>query len=103
MSKPEFVYTTYIETSAEKLWHALTTGDFTERYWFGHRVRLGLEAGLGVRFTKQGATTIEGNVLSRRSAEAAGLYLEPVFAGDASASASPASPSIWSRAARSSS
>ena len=24
MSKPEFVYTTYIETSAEKLWHALT-------------------------------------------------------------------------------
>lgn len=38
MSKPEFVYTTYIETSAEKLWHALTDGDFTERYWFGHRV-----------------------------------------------------------------
>ena len=37
MSRPEFVYTTYIETSAEKLWHALTDGDFTERYWFGHR------------------------------------------------------------------
>ena len=29
MSKPEFVYTTYIETSAEKLWQALTDGDFT--------------------------------------------------------------------------
>jgi len=38
MSKPEFVYTTYIETTPEKLWHALTDGDFTERYWFGHRV-----------------------------------------------------------------
>ena len=38
MSKPEFVYITYIETSAEKLWQALTDGDFTERYWFGHRV-----------------------------------------------------------------
>jgi uncharacterized protein YndB with AHSA1/START domain len=38
MSKPEFVYTTYIETSVDKLWHALTDGDFTERYWFGHRV-----------------------------------------------------------------
>ena len=24
MSKPEFVYTTYIETTPEKLWHALT-------------------------------------------------------------------------------
>ncbi len=38
MNKPEFVYTTYIETTAEKLWHALTDGDFTESYWFGHRV-----------------------------------------------------------------
>ncbi|HEX9591015.1 MAG TPA: ATPase, partial [Bradyrhizobium sp.] len=26
MSKPEFVYITYIETTAEKLWHALTDG-----------------------------------------------------------------------------
>ena len=33
MSKPEFVYTTYIETTVDKLWHALTDGDFTERYW----------------------------------------------------------------------
>jgi uncharacterized protein YndB with AHSA1/START domain len=39
MSKPEFVYVTYIETSVEKLWHALTDGDFTERYWFGVRLR----------------------------------------------------------------
>ena len=38
MSKPEFVYVTYIETTAEKLWHALTDAEFTERYWFGHRV-----------------------------------------------------------------
>ena len=39
MSKPEFVYVTYIETTAEKLWHALTDGDFTARYWFGVRLR----------------------------------------------------------------
>jgi uncharacterized protein YndB with AHSA1/START domain len=39
MSKPEFVYVTYIETSPEKLWEALTSGDFTERYWFGARLR----------------------------------------------------------------
>ena len=39
MSKPEFVYTTYIETTPEKLWLALTDGDFTERYWFGARLR----------------------------------------------------------------
>jgi uncharacterized protein YndB with AHSA1/START domain len=39
MSKPEFVYVTYIETTPEKLWRALTEGDFTERYWFGVRLR----------------------------------------------------------------
>jgi uncharacterized protein YndB with AHSA1/START domain len=39
MSKPEFVYVTYIETTPEKLWEALTDGDFTERYWFGIRLR----------------------------------------------------------------
>jgi uncharacterized protein YndB with AHSA1/START domain len=38
MSKPEFVYVTYIETTPEKLWQALTEGDFTERYWFGVRL-----------------------------------------------------------------
>jgi uncharacterized protein YndB with AHSA1/START domain len=38
MSKPEFVYASYIETAAERLWQALTDGDFIERYWFDHRV-----------------------------------------------------------------
>jgi uncharacterized protein YndB with AHSA1/START domain len=64
MSKPEFVYTTYIETSVEKLWHALTDGDFTERYWFGHRVASDWKPGSTYSFTKSGANTIEGNVLS---------------------------------------
>jgi uncharacterized protein YndB with AHSA1/START domain len=39
MRKPEFVYVTYIETTPEKLWEALTDGDFTERYWFGIRLK----------------------------------------------------------------
>jgi uncharacterized protein YndB with AHSA1/START domain len=63
MSKPEFVYVTYIETSAEKLWQALTDGAFTERYWFGHRVASDWKVGSPYRFAKQGAPTIEGKVL----------------------------------------
>jgi uncharacterized protein YndB with AHSA1/START domain len=51
MSKPEFVYTTYIETTPEKLWRALTDGDFTERYWFGHRVVSDWKVGSPYRFT----------------------------------------------------
>lgn len=35
MSKPEFVYTTFIKTTPEKLWHALTDTEFTPSYWFG--------------------------------------------------------------------
>jgi uncharacterized protein YndB with AHSA1/START domain/DNA-binding transcriptional ArsR family regulator len=33
MTRPEFVYTTYINTPAEKLWQALTHPAFTSRYW----------------------------------------------------------------------
>ena len=39
MHKPEFIYVSYIETTPEKLWEALTSGDFTERYWFGMHLR----------------------------------------------------------------
>jgi len=34
--KPTFVYVTYIESTPEKVWHALTDADLTAQYW-GHR------------------------------------------------------------------
>ena len=33
VEKPSFVYTTYIRTTPERLWQALTEPAFTERYW----------------------------------------------------------------------
>jgi uncharacterized protein YndB with AHSA1/START domain/DNA-binding transcriptional ArsR family regulator len=33
MDKPSFVYTTYIQTTPERLWQALTDPAFTKRYW----------------------------------------------------------------------
>ncbi|HTU95971.1 MAG TPA: SRPBCC domain-containing protein [Solirubrobacteraceae bacterium] len=33
MDKPSFVYTTYIHTTPERLWEALTSAAFTQRYW----------------------------------------------------------------------
>jgi DNA-binding transcriptional ArsR family regulator/uncharacterized protein YndB with AHSA1/START domain len=33
MQKPSFAYTTYIKTTPERLWQALTEPAFTERYW----------------------------------------------------------------------
>ena len=35
MADPVFVYTTYINTSPERLWQALTDPAFTRRYWSG--------------------------------------------------------------------
>ncbi len=33
MTHPEFVYTTYIKTTQERLWQALTEPPFTKQYW----------------------------------------------------------------------
>ncbi len=35
MSKTELVYTTYIKTTPEKLWKAITTPEFAKQYWGG--------------------------------------------------------------------
>ena len=35
MSKVQFVYVTYIRTTVEKLWRALTEREFTRQYWAG--------------------------------------------------------------------
>ena len=35
MSKTELVYTTYIKTTPEKLWNAITNPEFAKQYWGG--------------------------------------------------------------------
>jgi len=37
MARSVFVYVTYIRTTPEKLWSALTDADFMTQYWFGMR------------------------------------------------------------------
>jgi uncharacterized protein YndB with AHSA1/START domain len=39
MQKPGFVYVTYIKTTPERLWDALTSSEFSRRYWFGTELR----------------------------------------------------------------
>ena len=63
MPKPEFVYTTYIETTPERLWHALTDSDFTERYWFGGRVTSDWKVGSSFDIARNGKPIIKGKVL----------------------------------------
>jgi len=44
-----FVYATYIKTTPEKLWEALTRGDFSVKYWMGFRFELEQRVGGRVR------------------------------------------------------
>jgi uncharacterized protein YndB with AHSA1/START domain len=37
MAQSTFVYVTYIRTTPEKLWSALTSAEFIPQYWFGVR------------------------------------------------------------------
>ena len=36
MPRSTFVYVTYIRTTPEELWSALTDGEFMKQYWFGN-------------------------------------------------------------------
>jgi uncharacterized protein YndB with AHSA1/START domain len=49
MEEVEFVYATFIRTTPEKLWEALTNGDFSEKYWMGFRIEIELKAGGSLR------------------------------------------------------
>jgi uncharacterized protein YndB with AHSA1/START domain len=63
MSKPEFVYTIYIETTPEKLWEALTSSEFSRRYWFGTELRTDWKIGSPFALVMNGTTTDVGEIL----------------------------------------
>ena len=63
MSKPQFVYVTYIETTPEKLWQALTSSEFTRQYWFGGEVRSDWKFGSPFALVMNGTTTDSGEIL----------------------------------------
>jgi uncharacterized protein YndB with AHSA1/START domain len=66
--KQSFVYVTYIATTPEKLWHALTDGTLSQRYWYGRRVESDWKVGSAVTFWYE---TEDGEAVSDR-----GIVLE---------------------------
>jgi uncharacterized protein YndB with AHSA1/START domain len=45
MARSTFVYVTYIRTTADKLWSALTDAEFITQYWFGMHCECRFTAG----------------------------------------------------------
>ena len=62
--KPAFVYTIYISSTAEKVWQALTTAEFSRKYFSGLAVETELKVGgaFVVRMP-DGSTHISGEVI----------------------------------------
>jgi len=64
MSNPEFVYVTYIETTPDALWRALTDSAFSRQYWFGTEFRTDWKVGSPFALVMDGTTTDVGEILA---------------------------------------
>ena len=65
MDRPSFVYTTYIRTTPERLWQALTEPAFTERYW-GITFDTDWKAGSPMTWHQRGVTIADAEQVVRR-------------------------------------
>lgn len=63
MSKPAFVYVTYIASTPEKVFKALTDTDATAKFWFGNAVTSDWKVGSPVTFHRAGKLIVSGKVL----------------------------------------
>jgi uncharacterized protein YndB with AHSA1/START domain len=64
MNKNQFVYVTYIRTTPEKLWEALTKSEFTQRYWLGTKFETTWKRGASWQAVKpEGAPIVSGEIL----------------------------------------
>jgi uncharacterized protein YndB with AHSA1/START domain len=63
MPKPEFIYISYIETTPEKLWEALTSSEFTRLYWWNTSVVSDWTVGSPFSLVLNGKTTDVGEIL----------------------------------------
>jgi uncharacterized protein YndB with AHSA1/START domain len=65
LATAEFVYVTYIATTPEKCWAALTSGAFTRTYWYDRRIESDWKVGAPVNFYDGDSNTVtdSGEVL----------------------------------------
>ena len=63
-SRSQFVYVTFIRTTPEKLWQALTEPDFIRQYWFNTTVSCSWQKGAPWKMVgADGAVTDSGEIL----------------------------------------
>ena len=71
-NRSTFVYVTYIRTTAEKLWRALTDSEFSRQYWFGVSLECAWKKGAPWKMVyPDGTVTDSGEILELEPAEGA--------------------------------
>ncbi len=64
MAESQFVYVTYIRSTPEKLWRALTEPEFTRQFWVGTTQESEWKPGAAWRLVRpDGATTDSGEIV----------------------------------------
>lgn len=63
MSKPTFVYVTYIASTPEKVFEALTSPEATGKFWFGNAATSDWKVGSPIEFHREGKLILEGRIL----------------------------------------
>ena len=62
-NKPIFVYVSYIASTPDKVFNALTDTEATAKFWFGNAVTSDWKVGSPVKFHREGKLIIQGEVL----------------------------------------
>jgi uncharacterized protein YndB with AHSA1/START domain len=63
MARSTFIYVTYIRTTPEKLWSALTDAEYMKQYWFGTHCESQWTAGSSWKMVSGGQVTDAGEIV----------------------------------------
>jgi uncharacterized protein YndB with AHSA1/START domain len=63
MTNTEFVYTTYIKTTPQKVWHAITNPEFCKQYWVHMNISDWKKGSKWEHVTQEGQVLVAGEIL----------------------------------------
>lgn len=63
MTKPVFIYVTYIASTPDKVFKALTSAEATGKFWFGNAVSSDWKVGSPITFHREGKLILQGKIL----------------------------------------
>jgi uncharacterized protein YndB with AHSA1/START domain len=79
MFEPRILITTYIASTPEKVWNALTDPEITQQYWSGTRIESDWKVGSKVIYRRDGKITDEHIVLEVEPLRLLSYAFHPVF------------------------